>query len=136
MRVEVGKTLRVGPGDEVVVRANMSPAAKLGRLFVFASENGAQFSPYVPNVASMIVTENKPAMLPPVMLRLTEARPTRRVSFVSDIDGFVRVMQEVDSADDPKVAVRLSRRINPELGWIDWLERKFTSWQTPKRSPS
>jgi len=132
MRVPVGNTLRVGPGDEVVVRGQLPAAAKLGRLFVFASENGAQFSPYVPNVADILVANGQPTMLSPLTMRLLTDRADRRIKFKADIDGFIQVMQEVDDKTDPLAKVKLSRTINPDLGWIDWAKRKFTSWQTPK----
>ena len=132
MRVPVGKALRVGRGDEVVVRGTLPPPGKLGRLFVFASENGAQFSPYVPNVADIIVSNGMPTMLSPLTMRLLTERADRQIKFTADIDGFIQVMQEVDEATDPLAKVRLSRTINPDLGWIDWAKRKLTTWQTPK----
>ena len=119
-------------GDEVVIRGQLPPAGKLGRLFVFASENGAKFSPYVPNVADMLVANGRPTMLSPLSLRLIGERPDRQIKFKADIDGFISVMQEIDDKDDPLAKVKLSRTINPDLGWIDWAKRKFTPWQTPK----
>jgi len=132
MRVPVGKSLRVAPGDEVVIRGILPPPAKLGRLFVFASENGAKFSPYVPNVADILVANGMPTMLSPLSMRLLTERAHREIKFTADIDGFIQVMQEVDEATDPLAKVKLSRTINPDLGWIDWAKRKFTPWQTPK----
>ena len=134
MRVPVGKTLRVGRGDKVTITGRLPTTAKLGRLFVFASENGAQFSPYVPNVADILVADGKPAMLSPLSLRLVTTRPEREISFMADIDGFIRVMQEIDTPQDAQAKVRLTRQVNPELGWIEWAQRKLTSWQTPKLS--
>lgn len=107
---------------------------KLGRLFVFASENGASFSPYVLNVSDMLVADNRPAMLSPLSLRLIETVPEREMSFVSDIDGFIKVMQEVDGLADPFVKVKMTRIINKELGWIEWTKRKLTMWERPRLS--
>jgi hypothetical protein len=132
MRVPVGKTLRVGPGDEVVIRGQLPTAAKLGRLFVFASENGAQFSPYVPNVADVFVANGRPMMMSPMSMRLIGDRTDREIKFKADIDGFIRVMQEIDDKTDPLATVTLRRTINPDLGWVDWAKRKMTTWQTPK----
>jgi len=132
MRVPVGNTLRVGPGDTVVVRGQLPSTGKLGRLFVFASENGATFSPYVPNVADVLVADGRPTMLTPLSLRLIGEHSNRQMEFKADIDGFIRVMQEIDGKDDPLAKVKLARKINPDLGWIDWAKRKFTSWQIPK----
>ena len=132
MRVPVGKTLRVGRGDEVVIRGQLPTAAKLGRLFVFASENGARFSPYVPHVADIIVANGQPTMLSPVTIRLITGRADRQIKFTADIDGFIQVMQEVDDKSDLLADVKLSRTINPDLGWIEWAKRKFIPWQTPK----
>jgi len=132
MRVPVGNMLKVGRGDEVVIRGQLPPTGKLGRLFVFASENGAKFSPYVPNVADVLVTDGRPTMLSPLSMRLIGERSDRQLKFKADIDGFISVMQEVDDKDDLRAKVKLSRTINPDLGWIDWAKRKFTPWQTPK----
>ena len=132
MRIPVGNVLRVGPGDQVVIRGRLPSEAKLGRLFVFASENGAKFSPYVPHVADMLVANGRPSMMTPLSLRLVDIRPEREISFVSDIDGFVCVMQEIDTPDDPSAKVKASRTINPDLNWIERLKRKLTSWQMPK----
>ena len=134
MRVPVGKPLRVGHGDEVVIRGQLPPTGKLGRLFVFASENGAQFSPYVPNVADIMVANGKPTMLTPLSIRLIGEYSDRQIKFKADIDGFISVMQEIDAKDDPLAKVKLSRTINPDLGWVDWAKRKISSWQTPKLS--
>jgi hypothetical protein len=128
VRVAIGTKLRVGPGDHVVVRGRLPVGGKLGRLFVFASENGAPFSPYALNVSSMIVANGKPALLPPLTMRLVPTSPKRNLSFVADIDGYVQIMQEVDSPDDPKVQVKLSRKINPNLSWIARLQRRMPSW--------
>ena len=132
MRIPVGNVLRVGHGDQVVIRGSLPPDAKLGRLFVFASENGAKFSPYVPNVADVLVADGRPSMMTPLSLRLVDIRPEREISFVSDIDGFVCVMQEIDTPDDPSAKVKASRTINPDLNWIERFKRKLTSWQMPK----
>jgi hypothetical protein len=132
MRVPVGNMLRVSPGDEVVIRGTLPPTGKLGRLFVFASENGAKFSPYVPHVADIIVANGQPTMLSPLSIRLVGKQSDRQLKFKADIDGFISVMQEVDDKTDPLAKVKLSRTINPDLGWIDWAKRKFIPWQTPK----
>jgi hypothetical protein len=134
MRVQVGNTLRVGPGDQVVIRARLPAAAKLGRLLVFASENGAQFSPYVQNVAEMLVANGKPTMLAPLSMRLVGSESTRTNTFTADINGFVRVMQEVDGLDDVRAVVKMTRTINPNLGALARLQRKLSSWQRPRHT--
>lgn len=132
MRVPATKAVRVGPGDQIIIRGQLPAAAKLGRLFVFASEQGAPFSPYVHGVADMLVANGRPLLMSQLSMRLVPAQPTRELSFTSDIDGFICVMQEVDTPEDPWARVRIECRINPELGWIDWLKRKAAQWQRPK----
>ncbi len=127
MRVAVGKTLRVGPGDEVLVRGQLIKGQRLGRLYVFAKEGDGEFSPYVKNISAMVVGED-PYMYSPLSMRLVETKPVSELSFVSDIDGSLCVMQEVDTEQDVKVKVRLSRKINPQLGWKEKLSRKFNGW--------
>jgi len=132
VRVQVGNTLRVGPGDRVYIRGQLPPTGKLGRLFVFASENGAQFSPYVPNVADILVANGRPTMLSPMSMRLIGPESSKQLAFTADIYGFIRVIQEIDTLDDVRAKVKLTRKINPDLGWIAKLQRRFTPWQTPK----
>ncbi|MGY2987704.1 hypothetical protein [Bradyrhizobium sp. USDA 4508] len=135
MRVAVGKALRVGPGDHVVVRGQLANA-KLGRLYVFAREQGNdRFSPYVPDMSSLVGDE--PKLVSTLALRLTEERPERETSFVSDIDGFVRIVQEVDGLQDPLVSVKLTRKICPTLPWHERMRRLISgilAWPSPKFS--
>lgn len=130
MRVAIGKALRVGPGDEVVVTARLSPPASLGRLFVFVKQRGdSGYSPYVPApvlIPGAIKLDDKPPMQMPLYIRLTSNSPLRELKFDSDVDGSICVMQEIDTFDDPRVAVKLQRRICPSLPWKDRLIRRLT----------
>ena len=125
MRVHAGRKLRVGPGDEVVVQARLpSSSPGLGRLFVFAREgHSGQFSPYVPHAGDVV--SGTPQMVTPMAIRLTKAAPVRELRFESDIDGFIRLMQEVDSLDEPSAKVRLKRKINPTLDWKQRMRRRM-----------
>lgn len=124
MRVHAGRALRVGPGDEVIVQGQLaSSLAKLGRLYVFASEADGDYAPYVPNQAALATA--MPHMMSPMSMRLVLERPSREISFISDIDGFIRVMQEVDTADDPRAIVTLRRKVCRQLPWHLRLSRKL-----------
>jgi hypothetical protein len=125
LRVTVGRPLRVGPGDKVVVQARLPAASKLGRLEVFSRQNGSGYSPYVLGVADMMALHGKPQMMKPLMLRLTSGQPIRELVFTADIDGHIRVMQEVDALDEPKARVRLSC---PDLGWHKRVYRWVIGW--------
>lgn len=125
MRVSVGKALRVGPGDEVVIRGQLPAQAKLGRLFVFAKEGSADYSPYVANVREKMAIGDMPQMLSPMMMRLDSYRQQSEISFTADIDGYIRVMQEIDKGD-PKAVVKLSRTVCPHLPWKDRVLRRFS----------
>jgi len=132
VRVAASKAIRVAPGDEITIRGQLPASSGLGRLFVFASEGGASFSPYVKGVSNMALNDNgQPFMLTPLTMRLVRAQPTRQLTFVVDIDGFIKVMQEVDHQTDPIARVRVMRRINPKLGWKDWITRCLTRLQRP-----
>jgi hypothetical protein len=124
----------VGPGDEIIIRGSLPPAAKLGRLYVFASENGAKFSPYVLHVAEVLVANGQPTMMTPLSLRLVGPGTSRSLSFVADIDGYICVMQEVDDAKDPRAKITMTRKINPALSWTEWFKRKFIPWPMIKLS--
>jgi hypothetical protein len=127
MRVAIGKKTRVGPGDEIVVQGQLPPTSRLGRLYVFAAEGKGTFSPYVPNLTSALITKSDgPAMHSPMSMRLVEERPARELTFVSDIDGYIRVMQEVDNEKDPVVKVRIRRRMNPELPFLKRVSRRLS----------
>jgi len=125
MRLPASKPLRVRPGDEVLVRARLSKASRLGRLFIFAREGEETFSPYVPGL-SALPSGDEPRMMSPISLRLAETQPSRSASFVSDIDGYVCVMQEVDSKADLLAKVSLRRKINPALPWTQRAKRTLT----------
>jgi hypothetical protein len=125
VRVAVGKPIRVGPGDEVVVQARLPAASGLGRLFVFAREDrGNDFSPYVPCADELAY--GQPKMLSPLSLRLTRQAPGRLLQFRVDIDGFIQLMQEVDALDEPVAKVRLRRRINSDLDWKKRIARRIS----------
>ena len=132
MRVEVGKAIRVGPGDVVVIRGQLAANAKLGRLYVFAREGDAPFSPYVENIGDLLaVSGDRPQMYTPMSMRLDSYKPQREVSFVADIDGWIRVMQEVDRPNDPKAIIWIKRKINPHLPWSQRLKRLLSGLPLP-----
>ena len=133
MRVEVGKKLRVGPGDAVVIRGHLAPNGKIGRLFVFAREGDAEFSPYVQNVSAKMAVNGMPQIFTPMHRRLDLVRPKCEISFTSDIDGWIRVMQEVDRPNDIRAIVHISRTIDPTLPWIKKVVRQLREilqWNT------
>lgn len=118
--------LRVGINDAITLHTRLPAGAALGRLFVFARERGNdEFSPYVRELTAKLQTDDgRPSLLTPMMLRLTEQNNARTLQFTSDIDGWLRVMQEVDTAlGEPKVLVRWSRKIAPQLPWLQRIKR-------------
>jgi hypothetical protein len=119
----------VNPGDEVVVRGRLRADAKLGRLFLFARQGDDEFAPYVQNVGAL-AAKGFPDLLTPLSLRLVRANPERQISFVSDIDGHIRVMQEVDTPKDPLVKLTVRRKINPALPWTQRLTKRITGMFT------
>jgi len=132
MRVAVSRACRVAPGDTVILEAKLPPATKLGRLFIFGSTGGS-FSPYAPG-AEHAARLDKPQMLAPLALRLTEQIPFRIVKVPVDIDGWLAVYQEVDLQKDPRVKVKLDCQIDPHMGWRQRLRRKLlriSCWRKP-----
>lgn len=134
MRVTVSKALRVQPGDQVVIRAELRSGERLGRLFVFARELAEdRFSPYVQGLYHEIASR-EPVMHTPLSLRLVEQMPERELSFVADLDGYICITQEVDTPKDKTAKVRMKRNISPYLGWREWLQRKLIgTFQWPKK---
>lgn len=122
MRVPAGPRLRVGPGDEVSLLAKLPGSAQLGRLYVFAREGGEEYSPYIPGLADMPEFE-MPTMNQPIHVRLTDARRESEVTFKSDIDGWVRIYQEVDGLNTPRVAVKWKYQVDPDLPWMERMKR-------------
>ena len=113
------------PGDEVVVRAELRRGERLGRLFVFARElTEDRFSPYVQGLYNEFASR-EPVMHQPMSLRLVEQMPAGELSFVSDLNGFVCITQEVDTAKDQVANVRLKRNLPASLSWNEWFQRKF-----------
>lgn len=124
MRVAVTKPLRIEPGDQIVVQARFpANAPGWGRLYVFASEGDVEFSPYVANVNHL--EEDMPRMYYPVSMRVMPGETARQLSFVSDIDGRIVVMQEMDTPRDPRAQVKVRRTINPALPWQQRLSRQL-----------
>jgi len=124
MRVPTGRRLRVGPGDAVILLARLPGSAQLGRLYVFAREGDEDYSPYIPGLASIPEYET-PTMMSPLYGRLTETRRECEISFKSDIDGWVRIYQEVDEAKDARVAVRWKYIADPDLPWPQRMLRRM-----------
>jgi hypothetical protein len=132
VRVEVGKRMRVGPGDIVVVRGQLAANSRLSRLFVFAREGDAEFSPYVQNLGElMAVQHDRPQLYTPMSMRLSDKRPMHELSFIADIDGWIQIMQEVDRPNDTRAVVRISRTINPYLSWRERQMRRLKGIQLP-----
>src|SRR5579864_8325987 len=126
MRVIASRQLRVGPGDLVEIRGQLRSNSRLARLFVFAREGNVEFSPYVVNVKEkLMVVGDKPQMYSPMSMRLDSHRSQHAISFASDIDGYVKVMQEVDCKEDQTAKVTLKRKINPDLPWHSRVLRWF-----------
>ena len=138
MRVKASRALRVGRGDEVIIRARLPAGQSLGRLFVFASENGSRFAPYVPQLTDLVLTpEGAPQMRTPLSLRLTPAHPLRTLALISDIDGSFCIMQEIDRKTDPRAKIKMERTICPHLPWQQRLYRRLTGmvpWSTSSLS--
>ena len=133
MRVAVGKAQRVGPGDEVIIRGQLPSNSRLARLFVFACEGNGQFAPYVADLLlETVAIGGTPRMHAPLSLRLDSYRNDKEISFVADFDGLVQVMQEIDTAKDPRASVKIKRRINPQLGWKEKLSRRLSGVLTWK----
>jgi hypothetical protein len=125
VRRTASKAQRVQPGDVVIIRAELQRGERLGRLFVFARElTEDRFSPYVAGLYNEMASK-EPVFHSPLMLRLVEQMPDRELSFVADIDGYVCVQQEVDTAKDKLAKVRIKRNIAPYLDWKPWLQRKL-----------
>jgi hypothetical protein len=129
VRKPVTRALKVWPGDKVVIRASLPFAATLGRLVVFAAEGvGAEFSPYVPDLAEHLALDGPPPLLTPLSLRLTDSQPIRIISFVSDIAARIRVFQEIDTDRDLLAKVEIRRHADRQLPWPTRLSRNIESW--------
>ena len=128
MRVPAGRRLRVGPGDAVILLARLPGQLSLGRLYVFAREGeDAEYSPYIPGLASAPEYE-MPTMMSPLYVRLTQSQPEREMSFKSDIDGWVRIYQEVDAPEDTRVPIRWKYKVDPGLPWHKRLLRHMRTY--------
>ena len=120
--------MRVGPGDAVILLARLPNPSALGRLYVFAREGTEpEYSPYIPGLASTPEFE-MPTMKSPLYMRLTETRPESQITFTSDIDGWVRIYQEVDTAKDARVTVRWKYLVDPDLPWTQRVLRHMRAY--------
>lgn len=127
MRRTATKAVKVEPGDAVVVRATLPPASGLARLYVWAKQTGSnQFSPYVQNTDA-VAKDGMPQMLSPLSMRLVEQRPSHRISFVSDIEGQVVIVQEVDTREDKLAEVTLDLSMATKSK-LNRFKRRLTEW--------
>ena len=130
MRVAVGKALRVGPGDEVLIRGQLPSNSRLARLFVFAKESNGRFHPLLSPICWLHRRGRYSADAHANVVRLDSTGTKKKRSFRDrDFDGFVQVMQEVDTAKDPRAIVKIKRKINPHLSWKEKLTRRFLAWK-------
>ncbi|MEY9235394.1 hypothetical protein ABIF78_007717 [Bradyrhizobium japonicum] len=125
MRVCIGKALRVGPGDEVIIRGQLPASSRLSRLFVFAKEGAMEYSPYVKDIRIKMAVGGPPQLYSPLSMRLDTNRDSRELSFFVDFDGYIRVMQEVDTPKEARAKIRLKRIISPDLPWHQQFFRKI-----------
>jgi hypothetical protein len=134
VRAPASRIVRVWPGDQVVVRARLKGPASLARLYVFAREVvSEEFSPYVPTID----LGGAPVMQSPLMLRLTSENPSRTIGFEVDVDGYIRVVQEIDRPTDQCAQVRIKRVAAPSTSWLAAIGRKIVelvSWPMLKLS--
>ena len=127
MRRAASKAIRVGPGDEVTVKGRLPGNAKLGRLYVFAKgKEDERFYPYVQDVPAKLALNGALQMYTPTTMRLTTTSPASELTLIADLDGWLQVMQEVDTAQDPAAKIRLSRKICQHLPWQQKLTRKLS----------
>lgn len=106
---------------------------RLARLAVFSAATGdPEFSPFVPN-AALAAAMDPPQLLQPLILRLTEAEPEKRLYVRADLEGYVCVVQEVDTANEPLVKVQLTYMVGSHAGWRTRVACKLrTLW--PRRN--
>jgi len=69
-----------------------------------------------------------PTMKSPLYMRLTETRPESQITFTSDIDGWVRIYQEVDTVKDARVSVRWKYLVDPDLPWTQRVLRHMRAY--------
>lgn len=132
MRVVVTRAIKVQPGDQVIVRAALSSGLQLARLYVWARQKeDTDFSPYVLGLGEEQVSLNDtPQMHKPLSMRLVSRKRSDKISFVSDIEGQIVVVQEVDSVNDKVADVKLESIMN-ERSKLKKLKRRLIEW--PKR---
>ena len=129
MRRTVTKAIKVQPYDEVIVRAALPPDSRLARLYVWAKQSKSnEFSPYaVGQEGGGIVLNGQPIMLTPLNIRLVEQRPSHQISFRSDIEGQIVIVQEVDTRDDKVAEVNLDLHM-ANRSKIVRFKRRLTEW--------
>ena len=87
MRRTATKAVKVQPGDEVVVQAELSPDTTLARLYVWAKEFECdEFSPYVQGT-DVIAVNGQPQMLSPLSMRLVPQRSSHQIRFQVEYKG-------------------------------------------------
>lgn len=129
MRKVVTRAIKVQPGDEVIIRAALYVEQTLARLYVWARQTeDTEFSPYVQGLSVESVSLNTtPQMHKPLSLRLIPKKRSDKVSFISDIEGQIVVVQEVDSIRDKTADVKIELVMGGNSRF-EHLKRRVLEW--------
>lgn len=126
MRVDVGNSVRVKPGDLVRIRVRLPKKATYARLGVWSATEGYELSPHVQSDAMGVLEKGRPLMLKPMYTTLGEHAPSRVIGFIADDELVVRIRQEKDTADEPSALVKV-QRIGPRRQSINEFFRRIKS---------
>jgi hypothetical protein len=129
VRLVVTKAVKVQPGDEVIIRAALSSGTSLARLYIWARQKeDTQFSPYVQGLGAEVVSPGgSPQMHKPLSMRLISKKRSDKVSFISDIEGQIVVIQEVDSIRDKTADVKIELVMVNDSS-LARFKRRITEW--------
>jgi hypothetical protein len=106
MRVCVAGPIKVRRGQTVSFILKLRKGMKESYCAVFSSVGYFEPSPYIPFEQLQFVGK-KPAMLTPTTIRLSQGKPERSLTLISDEDCSFYLMQDIDVRGDPLVKGRI-----------------------------
>lgn len=108
MRKPVGKAVAVRKGNLVRIAMRLPRGIKTdARLSVWSALKGDEMSPHVQYATLETIIDGRPYMVKPMYVRLNEQKPRYALQFTADDNLTFRVMQEVDTKDEPLATVKV-----------------------------
>lgn len=107
MRLPCQKAISANKGDLVTATCRLKAGASHARVSLWSTVDGYPLAPHTQFSMIGLLIEGKPTMIPPMYARLTPDRRKVIWQIIAEEDLIFRVMQDVDTPDEPLAKVRI-----------------------------